>query len=332
MGTVGEIRFPSAFTAALCAHAAIALALVLFEGRPRGAREIAPAPIDELVFVNEEPVPATPAPPAPAPEPAPVVTHAGSVAPRRASAARAIADEPAVDPATATQEATTPPPANSSEWSLNARPPVDLGIGGYWKSVASAGPPPASGSAVEPPADGERMNRVLRGALDARDHELGLDHSGPLVSAAREAASLAGAPETGIATIEVDADATGRVTAANVVSANGDAAGWSAVARELVGLLAAKRLQLPHGARGLRAHVRIVAERTLPSGTQTARSPGAVPDDVPGQDPQCVGEGAQRKCNAGMPVGVTQSLGDLANLGAKVIRIVHARILGEVTL
>jgi hypothetical protein len=61
-------------------------------------------------------------------------------------------------------------------------------------------------------------------------------------------------------------------------------------------------------------------------------TPGAVPDDVPGSDPVCTGEGAERRCTAGMPLGTTQTIGDVANIGARRSRIVRVRVLSEATL
>jgi hypothetical protein len=46
----------------------------------------------------------------------------------------------------------------------------------------------------------------------------------------------------------------------------------------------------------------------------------------------CEGEGSTRRCLAGMPVGVTSSVGDISNTGAQLFRIVHAQLLGEAAL
>ena len=119
---------------------------------------------------------------------------------------------------------------------------------------------------------------------------------------------------------------------ARVVSATGNAAAWSAVTRELVKLVSSKRLHVPPGARGVRTTLSIVAERALPAGEKRISAPGAVPDDVPQAEPVCDGEGLARRCAGGMPLGTTQTIGDLSNIGARRSRIVHVRVLGETTL
>ncbi len=300
-------------------------------------------PVEELILVTEEPAAAVSHPAEPASKDVEHVER--SVRPRpRASRTPSENGEgtPSTAPEGADEPSPVPAPVSTSESRgppSSARAPIDLGIGGYWKSIAMTAPSASAvaaetSAAAVPSTAPSSPNRILRDVLDARDHAMGLGPSGPIVAAAHEAASLPDAPEVGSATIEVIADATGLVTAANVLSSSGgaDPAGWNKVAGELVRLLASKRLHLPRGARGHRAQLRIVAERVLPSGSQKEQHAGAVPDDVPGADPVCEGEGTQRKCTAGMPIGFTGTLGDVANIGAKMVRVVRARILGEATL
>ena len=65
--------------------------------------------------------------------------------------------------------------------------------------------------------------------------------------------------------------------------------------------------------------LRIVAERTLPSGTsRTAGAVGAVPDDAPGGERVCDGEGIARRCVAGMPVGGTLTGHGTSSLGVRL--------------
>ena len=327
---MGRARFPSAFVAAISAHGAIVLALALAPKERAGEHPERRLP-QELVFVDPEPLPPSPSPgsepsPEALPPPSPLATR--SPLPARPAGERA---EPAAAGAPAAVDVVTQPAGSSQSWSFSSRAPVDLGVGGYWKSVALAGSADPRAPSEPPPASTAPDRRLLE-TLNARDLGLGLARGGPLVAAAHEAASLAIAPDTGSATFDVESDASGRVMAANLVASNGEAPAWTDVARELVSLMASKRLHLRPGARGLRTRLRITAERTLPSGTQTSSSPGAVPDDVPGADPVCEGQGSERKCVAGMPVGVTRSFGDVANIGAKATRIVHALILGEQTL
>jgi len=267
------------------------------------------------------------------PPDAPVPARASSpVEPSRAAmpvSARlpSVASAPArpVDPGVGDRAvATTEPAASREGWAAPSIPPadpVDLGIGSYWKSVARE--PSAQPDVARGPS--------FRAEADARDDALGLGPAGPLVSAARQAASPANAPDEGAATLEVESDASGAVVSAHVVAGAPDARAWDGVARELVNLMATKRLALRSGARGLRARLSIVAERRSPGGSQGFANAGALPDDVPGADPVCVGRGLERKCLQGMPLGATKSISDVTNL-VRPSRVVHVRLVDEATL
>jgi hypothetical protein len=228
----------------------------------------------------------------------------------------------------------TSPADDAVPWSFRSSAPVAVGADGYWKSVVLDGsgatrPAPAP----EPLPVPRSPDRILRDGLDAHDRALGLGSAGVLVSAAHEAASPEIAPDVGSATLEIDCDAGGKVVASRVLASSGSPARWSAVARELVRLASSRTVHVPAGSRGVRTRLRIVAERAPPSGTKTTATPGAVPDDIAGgAEKACAGESAQRKCLAGMPVGVTGTFGDVANIGARLTRIVHVLVVGEETL
>jgi hypothetical protein len=163
--------------------------------------------------------------------------------------------------------------------------------------------------------------------LAQRDVALGLGRGGPLVTAAREAASAPDAP-LGTTILEVDWNASG-----SVVAARADDRAWGAVAAAIVRGMAGKPLRVRPGAGGMRARLRVVAELSLPAGTRGTSSPGAVPDDIAGGKLKvCEGEGATRRCLAGMPVGVTGSVADVSNFGASRLRVVHASLLSEAAL
>jgi hypothetical protein len=207
--------------------------------------------------------------------------------------------------------------------------PVALGVGDYWKQVARGDGPTANRSPASP---AHTTDRILRDSLESHDRALGLGRGGPLVTAAREAASPAFAPEIGSATLEVEADAAGNVLTARAVAASADWGAWNDVGRELVRRMAGKPLRLRDGARGLRARLRVIAEHSKPSGERGSSSPGALPDDVPGADSACEGVGAERRCVAGLPLGFSSSTQDLSNLGAHPIRVVRVQLLDEETL
>jgi hypothetical protein len=202
---------------------------------------------------------------------------------------------------------------------------MDLGIGSYWKSVVTASSASRPLPSAEESANNGDFARRLSDDMRAQDVALGHGIAGPLVSAAHDAASPNIAPDVGTATIEIESDASGQVVAAHVVDASGDRARWDDVAERIRRSMADKRLRVPAGARGVRAHVRIVAERTLPSGERTSIHAGAAPDEV------CEGSGATRRCTAGMP-GAGGTWGDVTNIGAKRSRVVHVQLLDEALL
>jgi hypothetical protein len=322
------VRGPSLWTSvgvAAAAHVALACALLGMHAAPGGLRLEQAAP-ESLFLVGEEPV-LEPASLAPFSEPAAASRAAPS--PGSRTTTRGPEEQPL-------HESAGPLPVPSAEpWSFGRPTPPAIGVDGYWKSIALA--PGSDAPRVEAPPESARAtrspSRILRDGLDARDRELGLGSAGPLVSAAHEAASPSMAPDVGSATLEIDCDAGGRIVAARVLSASAAPTQWNAVARELVRIASARTLHVPAGARGVRARLRIVAERSLPSGTKATPAAGAVPDDVVGgADKACVGEGVTRKCLAGMPVGATGNLFDVADVGAKAARVVRVFVLGEETL
>lgn len=250
----------------------------------------------------------------------------GRPVPSSADSGRSLADTPAQTSGERTAAVQQAP----RSFDPLQRPAVDLGVGSHWRSVAGTGAGVAAAD-DEPSVKtsdsretARAIERSIRESLTARDVELGLGRAGPLVSAAHDAASSPEAPEIGTTILEVESDAAG-----NVVAIRSDDRAWSQVAAAVVRRMAGKPLRVRTGARGVRARVRIVAERALPAGGHTSASPGAVPDDVAGGSKACVGQGVTRRCIAGMPVGVTGSAGDTSNIGAHPTRVVHVQLVAE---
>jgi hypothetical protein len=182
--------------------------------------------------------------------------------------------------------------------------------------------PPADASTRSTPSP-DGISRMLREDLQARDVAMGLGASGPLITAAHDAATPDIAPDVGAATLEIESDATGRITSARVVDATANAADWNEVAQRIVRLMASKPLRVAPGARGVRARLRIVAERSLPAGEKRQARSGAT------RDSDCDTSGGERRCTAGLPAGVSGTWGDLSNIGAKRSRAVRVQLLGE---
>jgi hypothetical protein len=320
-----------AFLASLAVHLVAAGAVGLAR-RPVSAPALESIAMD--VEIEAPPLaPPTPAPPEPVgPAPSEAVAAVTPAVATRSNASRERAQAlPGPLPADPTAGVAPEAASSSGTWSLPPAHPLDLGIGTYWKSVATNDPMPTPRAEAQPePAPRPSPDRILRDGLDAHDRALGLGHGGPLISAAHDAASPSIAPDTGTATFDVESDATGKVVTARVVSASAEPGAWNDVAQELVRLMSAKTLHVLRDARGMRTRLRIVAERTLPSGAPYARSTGAVPEDACAGDPVGPG-GLGRKCRGGMPVGLSQSF-DVADIGARSSRIVRVQLLGEAAL
>lgn len=109
-------------------------------------------------------------------------------------------------------------------------------------------------SSPEPAPQSAPSVGLLREGLAAMDAEKGLSASSPQVSAGYRAA--AHGPATGTAVFELRTDASGAVSAVNLVGAPGDGA-WAAVAADLLRRLKQQRAVLPAGAKGMVTRIRI---------------------------------------------------------------------------
>lgn len=316
---MGSIRRAWPLWTALGAHAAIAGAL----WKPHATARIPTSvePETSIVIEDEPPQPESPDVPSQTfgheREPTSPAALAEAFVPVRVA--------PPLASSSSAPEAPEAPAPSDTTWSFSPTAPQDLAIGTYWKSVVEASSAARPTPSTDELARNGDFHRRLSDDMRARDVATGHSIAGPLVSAAREAASPRLAPDVGTVTIEIDADASGEIVAARVVDASSDRAQWEDVAREIRRSMAHRRLRVPAGAHGVRAHVRIVAQRTLPGGEGTEVHPGAAPDGV------CEGSGPTRRCTAGMP-GAGGTWGDLSNIGAKRARVLHVQLLDEALL
>ncbi len=327
------LRLRSAFVWAVASHGLVALLIRSVPSTPPRASAIVTPP--QEIAIEHEPVLSEPG--AASEETPSTLRGPRADAPRQDRALGAaerrvgaeVRAESSPSPAASGEDPTA---AADSSWTFDPmqRSANDLGIGSHWKSVVVEGAGTAK-NAPAPRTEAEQaretaraIDRSMREMLTASDVERGLGRAGPLVSATHLAASSPGAPEVGVTILEVESDASG-----TVVSARSDERSWNDVAATVVRNMAGKPLRIRPGGRGLRARLRVVAERTLPAGSRGTTSAGAVPDDVPGGSKACVGQGATRRCSGGMPVGVSGAAGDTSNIGAKPIRVVHVHLVSE---
>lgn len=326
---VPEKQTVRALLGSLVVHALAAAAIVRASAAHPGETP-EPAGIEVDLWSPPAPVAEPPEPHAPSPTPA----HGSRVE------SAASAETPRSNPPPSGELRNAAPAGSSdpsSAWSFGRTLPSamgDLGIGSYWKSLASdrsLAAPATTGEAASEQPSPPTPAEILRDGLEEHDRALGLGR-GALISAVHDAVSGSAAPDVGNATIEVDSDSEGRVVSARVVSAAAEVASWNAVAQQIMRLMASKSIHPTRDGRGLRTRLRVVAERVLPSGTKYARGTGpALPDDA------CVGQadrrlgGLGRRCSTGLPAGASQGF-DVADIGAKPSRVVHVQLQGEAPL
>ena len=321
-------RFPTTLAAALCAHAIAVFALASMRV-PRASVVVLPTADEIDVVADDQTAELSP----------PMEPSSSDVANARVvrrSSSRPSAPLPSTEsPATMVEPKGDGAMADDrGDVVVTRRAPIDLGIGGRWTGPLGSAVPSAAPS-TEAPNLSHALDRMLRDELTAHDRALGISPGNALITVAKEAASPILAPDVGVATLEIESDASGRVVSASVVSGPADAAAWGDVAREIVKRMSGKNLRLPRGAHGLRTRLRISALRTLPSGKSGGTAAGAVPDDVPGTpggDRACEGTGGSRKCVGGMPTGATATGADLSNIGARAMRVVRVQLLDDIAL
>ncbi|MDP9036288.1 MAG: hypothetical protein M3O50_15915 [Myxococcota bacterium] len=141
----------------------------------------------------------------------------------------------------------------------------------------------------------------MRDALLEHDHGAGLDRSGAVIGVAEDVARQNDAPLDSRALVELTIDTNGRVTNAHLLDASTGHDAWERIAASLVSSLHARQSILRRGLATI-VTLEITSKWQLPSGD----SPGGAVHSNPG--------------------GFSF---DVADIGARPLRVVHARILRE---
>jgi hypothetical protein len=203
-------------------------------------------------------------------------------------------------PSSIPSPASAAPEPAASGWSPGWLAPkaVDIGLQVGIAYKPSDGPPSPSAS---PNTGG------VREGLDARDHALGLGSGGPVVAVAHGVA-MSAPMDHGSAVLEVDADANGVVRSVRVLDVTADAEAWREIAEGIAASLRGKPLHISAraGTRGVVVTLRIEIAMRLPSGA-------------------AAGNGKTYALGPGSIGGTF----DLADIGAKPKKSVHARVLSE---
>jgi hypothetical protein len=270
--------------------------------------EIEPAPVEA-----EEPAPAE----ARADEPRTASLPRASVgrAPATVQAAHAGDEGPGAP------ESASPPAPSASAFSvrLGSGPAFTnemLGLAGRNRFLGAAPGPGGVPAAVDerPRNVAPGVDQSMREALDAHDHDLGLDVSGPIVAVVEELARPSDTPMNGRAVFEVVIDAEGDVRDVRVSEASESRASWETLGAQLGAALRTRRIAWRRKGHGWVARIEVTSRWVLPSGQAAGR----------------VVSGPFVKTS---PEGTVSGVHfDVSDLGSRPSRDVHAHVLGESTL
>ncbi len=302
----------------------LALSLVLhaasfgFLGRRHAPREVDGAETARPFEVEIESAPVE------AEEPAPDEARADE--PRTAtlpkvSVGRAPAAVPAAhadDEGAGTPESASPPAPSASAFSVRlgsgaAFTNEMLGLAGRNRFLGAVPGPGGVPEVVdEPPHNmAPGVDESMREALDAHDHDLGLDVGGPIVAVVEELTRPSDTPMNGRAVFDVVIDAEGEVRDVRVSDASEARASWETLGAQLGAALRTRRIVLRRKGHGWVARIEVTSRWVLPSGQAAGR----------------VVSGPFVKTS---PEGTVSGVHfDVSDIGSRPARTVHARVLGE---
>jgi hypothetical protein len=299
---------------ALLLHVAAFLCVDRTHGAPDGA------PSEATPFEVELEAPPVEPPPERAEDHA-EEPRAASVPTAAAGRAPALDRAPHADEANVAPEPTPMAAPSGSAFTFypGARPGLSddaLGLTGRNRFLGAV-PGQDQGGATSLAEEGPRnaapgVDQSMHDALDARDHDLGLDIGGPLVAVAEELTRPSDTPMNGRAVFEVVLDAAGNVLEVHVLDVSASRAAWERLAAQLGAALRSRRIALRTKGHGLVAHIEVTSRWALPSGQASA---------VSSPFGNASGEGT----GGGVHF-------DVSDIGARPARSVHARILGEKSL
>ena len=319
-----ERAFRRSLVLASLAHAALALALAMLRAKDDGARVSAPAPVEvapatETFVVLDEDVetllagePATTptqtetSTPPPMPAPMSISSPTTTATTTMVGIVQSPGIEPIPVPPIEAPTAKTPAPFDPlAKFEPNGK---------SWVTPLGAGaklgePPTAIDTKAKEQALAAKVSKDVSALVDA-NASTGSNFSGPVVSAAHDAATSPMAPDVGIAVFVVRTDAAGSVTSVSVRDVSSDLPGWAAVGKTLQAALAAKKLVVPTGANGVQVTVKLSAKYALPSGANPKKPIDASLGGTP----------------FGPGIGGTF---DLADIGSKPMRVVAVVVLDE---
>jgi hypothetical protein len=197
--------------------------------------------------------------------------------------------------------------------------------------------------------EGTRTYGIVE-ALDARDRDLGLSRSGPVLAAVEDAARDGSAPTEGRAVFVVTVDREKGVSV-TLRDADKNVDAWRALAELVKAKAIGKPTRIPPGARGIVAHIEVSAAVTWPDGRRVRDTEKGAEGEIKGftvhedgtlETPRAGVQVHGKVCDAtlrtpGLRVGggwiqiIDPISGkcSVENIGTTAQRIVHGRILSE---
>ena len=211
----------------------------------------------------------------------------------------------------------------SASPSASAMPigPASLGLGGSRSFSMEIARQPL------PDDSNETLKHAINDPIHERERLNGSLTSGPFAQELERATRAdPGSPFEGRAMFAISVDEVGLVVNVQVADSTGDRHAWEDVGKRVLNAMAAKRVHVPPGAKGVAMKIEISSKVTLPSGARhpiTVSSPvvEAAQNMAHGQFDK--GEGM----NGGLPIVAGQF--DLSDIGAHPMRVVGARVLSE---
>lgn len=170
----------------------------------------------------------------------------------------------------------------------------------------------------------DRMSHHLSSELLKSDQKKGLGPEGPVLTQLREATGASELPWRSSSLFSVTADAQGKVTSVQMISAEGHHEHWKKIAQETLARLQKTKLR-PSGGKGMRLTVRVRSRYVLPSGAD----PG-VNLSIAGI-PLARGESSNsttiRLLDPRIENGNVGSVGfDVSDIGAQARRLIEAHV------
>jgi hypothetical protein len=209
--------------------------------------------------------------------------------------------------------------------------PERLGIGGQNPLIVR---PETSGEApTRAPSAAPGVERSIANELARSDARLGYGPQGPILGELERLTQSATMPDNTSALFVAAIDGSGRLTELSVLEATASFGSWQLVAEKAKRSLRKKKLAVPSGTRGMKLRIAVSSRIQLPSGADPGlelRLLGIPLKRGAGKRSSRGGSGKTLKLpSATIAIVPFSGIGDLADIGAKPRRLVHAHVVDQ---